>query len=82
MHEVPLYIGFRWVSGEEQLDLANVDFKKRINLLAARVNEIDPERMLNREVIVHRRNTWLARGAVAALLIFAMIAAVGLSAII
>jgi WD40 repeat protein len=78
MHDSPLYVDLRWVTEEHQLDLANAKFKKEINRLSARLREIDPEQMLNKEVITHRRNMWLARGAVMALVIFALSAVAGL----
>jgi WD40 repeat protein len=78
LHESPLYVDLRWVTEEQDLDLANARFKREINRLAARLNEIDPEQMLNKEVMTHRRNVWLARGAVTALAVFALFAAAGL----
>lgn len=75
--EIPLYVDLRWVDNERQLDLSNAIFKKEINRLCAALNEVDPERMFNTEVIVHRRNVWLARGATAALAAFAAMAAIG-----
>jgi WD40 repeat protein len=74
----PLYVDLRWVTEEQQLDLANAKFKREINRLAARLNDIDPEQMLNKEVITHRRNVWLARGAVTVLAVFALAAVAGL----
>jgi WD40 repeat protein len=72
--EVPLYVDLRWVTREEQLDPANAEFKKRINVLAAPLHGVDPEVMLNREVIAHRRNMLVVRSAVALLIALALTA--------
>jgi len=59
LNHIPVWIDLTWAHKDEQLDLRNVEFKKAINLVAARFRGVKPGEMNDIEVLTYRRNLLL-----------------------
>lgn len=72
MPSAPLYLDARSLVDARRLDLADIDFKRMVNAITARIRGIDPNDMLGEEVVQQRRNVRLKNGALAALALMAI----------
>ncbi len=62
---IPVWVDLSWATTDELRDLANPEYKKRINAITAALRNKDPGEMNDEQVLVHRRNVRVQRGAVA-----------------
>ncbi len=72
MPKAPLYLDARSLVDAQRLDLADIDFKRMVNAITARIRGIDPNDMLGEEVVQHRRNVRLKNSALAVLTLMAI----------
>jgi hypothetical protein len=77
LQRVPLYLDVRKLMLIENPSLADPEFKRAVNAIAARVRGIDPNEMLGEEIRIFRRNRRLRNAAVAALATLTVAAASG-----
>jgi WD40 repeat protein len=72
----PLYLDLRWARPERDLSLEHPRFKEAVALLAATLHGRSVEDMMGEEVAQHRRTTRIRNGAIAALSVLFLAAAV------
>lgn len=72
----PLFINFSWAQKDTDRSLDNPDFKKEINLLSARINNIAPGEMTDKAVLQYKKNRRLRNFAIAALSALLLLASV------
>lgn len=56
LQEIPYYVDMRWAVHDTSIDPANAEFKRAINLIVARLRNLDPNDLLGVEVLIYRRN--------------------------
>lgn len=76
----PLYVDLRFARTEEDLSLANPEFKRRVIPIAAKLHGKTPADLVSEEAREHRRTMRVRNSAIAALAILAIIA--GLAAVV
>jgi WD40 repeat protein len=80
--EEPLYLDLRWARGSEHLSLQHSRFRDAIAQLAAPMHGVSKDELEGEDVRQHRRARRLRSGAVATLLVLALIAGLtGVSAV-
>jgi hypothetical protein len=71
---LPLWVDLSWATTPEQRDLNNVEYKKQVNAIVAKFRGRTPGEMNDEEVLQHRRNVRARNLAVAAVVLFALMA--------
>src|ERR1039458_7121094 len=57
---IPYYSNFQWAKTDKQRDINNVEYKREINGLVARLRDVTPGDMNDKDVLSHRHNVWAA----------------------
>jgi hypothetical protein len=70
---VPFYVDLSWATAATQQSVLNPDYKKAINLIVARLREVDPIELSGEEVLQHRRNVRLRNVALGIIMSLAVL---------
>jgi len=74
IQSIPIWTDLIWAGSPAQRDLSNVEYKRSVNALVARLRGKSPADMNDQQVLVHRRNLMLRNAGMAAIGISAVIA--------
>lgn len=74
IQSIPIWTDLLWAASSAQRDLSNIEYKRSINALVARLRGKSPADMNDQQVLVHRRNLLIRNAGMAAIVVSALIA--------